>query len=150
MSASDPWSNDSNLPSSVSANNSNAPFTPRRASKKRASSLPPSSPLSDLPSSSPIQNVYDLPPLSSDGIEFSSPIVGSRQERTIKARAKGQKKRVETYQYLREEAQLQALMDVDAEKKQREEATQQKHNFFDSILRSFEDRGYSLRDRDPW
>ncbi|KAF8153776.1 hypothetical protein B0H34DRAFT_753214 [Crassisporium funariophilum] len=127
-------------PSNV-AHNSPVLVTPR----KRATSLPSSSPLSELsPPSSPEQSL--LPPLLSDDLIFSSPITGTRAQRTLKARQKGFKKRALTFQSQEDQARLQALNIEQEIQKQGELTTSQKHEYYNSVIDSLQTRGYSLGD----
>lgn len=100
-----------------------SPYTPRA----RASSLPP-----------------PLPPLSSDGIIPSSPVVGTREQRTTTIRAKAQKKRLATIQHNKVELEvLKADLVVQAAQAGKE-AEQRKVGFFEEILASIKAHGYTL------
>ncbi|KAK6975033.1 hypothetical protein R3P38DRAFT_2463089, partial [Favolaschia claudopus] len=68
---------------------------------------------------------FQLPPLSSDGLIYTSPIIGTREEKKAKAYAKGQRKRAET------------LAAVAAEKKTQEQV-------FDEVLAQLDADGLNL------
>ncbi|KAJ6618398.1 hypothetical protein B0H10DRAFT_1795323 [Mycena sp. CBHHK59/15] len=104
--------------------------TPRARRVFRNSPLPPSSPVLSSPDASPTRPATPspLPPLSSDGLIYTSPIVGSKAERKSKSYAKGQKKRQATL----------ANRVVSAE--------EQKHAVFDGILHQLTDNGLTFGD----
>ncbi|KDR71311.1 hypothetical protein GALMADRAFT_39882, partial [Galerina marginata CBS 339.88] len=87
---------------------------------------------------------YSLPPLSSDDLVRSSPIVGTASQRATLSRMKGQAKRTKTM-----EKNRLALL-VEEETKQQEElmalqhAEDEKHSYFSSVLEGLRQRGYSF------
>lgn len=111
-----------------------------------ASPLPPSSPLSPLISSPPMAADYSLllPPLSSDGLIISSPIVGTREQRTAKAREKGRRKLAARILSQREEEERRHLEMLEEKQKADEAAETQKHGFFDKVLSALIDHGYTF------
>ncbi|KAJ7734539.1 hypothetical protein B0H14DRAFT_2639411 [Mycena olivaceomarginata] len=92
--------------------------------------LPGSSPPLDSPESSPIGllNLMDFLPLSSDGLIYTSPIVGNKKEHKAKEYAKGQKKR-----------KITLASNVTA-------AEEQKYAIFDGILTELTDNRLTFGD----
>ncbi|KAF8169338.1 hypothetical protein K438DRAFT_1983415 [Mycena galopus ATCC 62051] len=79
------------------------------------SPLPPLSPILSSPEHSPSRPATPepLPPLSSDGLIYTSPIIGTKAERKAKAYSKSQKKKKETLarKALSEEERKRAVFD---------------------------------------
>ncbi|KAJ7768938.1 hypothetical protein B0H16DRAFT_1307636 [Mycena metata] len=120
--------------------------TPTR--QRRGDSLPGSSPIED---SSPASSVFSspervaatraladsvpyvpspLPPLSSDGINPSSPIIGTKEERLAASYRKRHRKRANTVATQRVQSQ--------------EEAEENKTAIFDEILQKLRDKGFTF------
>ncbi|KAJ7800632.1 hypothetical protein B0H14DRAFT_3092571 [Mycena olivaceomarginata] len=94
---------------------------------------PPETPVrlqSPPPSPTPATSALGtmLPPLSSDGLIYTSPIVGTRAERKAKSYSKGQKKKKETLA------------------KRALSAEDQKHAVFDGVLHELADNGFTFGD----
>ncbi|KAK6972268.1 hypothetical protein R3P38DRAFT_2812403 [Favolaschia claudopus] len=122
--------NQIHLPPLLKASASSPPTTPvARHRLVRRNSLPGSSPIPTSPEESPKAGAtaLDLPPLSSDGLIYTSPIVGSKEERKAISYAKGQRKRAAT------------IAAVAAEKKTREE-------IFHDVLAQLEAEGLTIGD----
>ena len=122
-----------------------------------SSPLPPSSPLAPLTSSPLVQPLspstlrprassLPLPPLSSDDIVWTSPIVGSREQCTAKSRAKGFRKRTITIEAIHQNQQLEKHKVTEDAKEAAENAEQEKLTFFDSIISSLKTHQYTLGD----
>ncbi|KAF8952571.1 hypothetical protein BDZ97DRAFT_1603354, partial [Flammula alnicola] len=87
---------------------------------------------------------YSLPPLSSDDVIRSPPIVGTAAQRLALSHQKGQAKRAITMEGQRQALFLQEQQELEARKAALQKAEQEKYNYFSSILEGLRLRGYSL------
>jgi hypothetical protein len=87
-----------------------------------------------------------LPPMSSDGIIASSPIVGTREQRTAIARNKGLRKRKVTMAEKRVEEEARKAEILAESSRQAEESEAAKMHALDEVLSSLALKGLSLGD----
>lgn len=129
--------------------NFTSPLSPVPSYNEDLTPRPHSSSLSPVPSS-PFDDLSGLsnalPPISSDDIIWSSPIVGNKVERTANATAKGRKKRARTMNAQKEKATAAQVKLAEDAKQAEIEALKQKTSFFDDVLRSLTARDYTLGD----
>jgi hypothetical protein len=99
-----------------------------------------------LPLQTPIPSLFpspgqlraqSLPPISSDGLIWSSPIVGTKQERLATIRRKSQKKRATTLTKAKDDGAAER-------RKVAEEAELKKTAFFNDLLSRLVEQGYSF------
>lgn len=92
----------------------------------------------------PRARALSLPPLSSDGIEMSSPLVGSKAEKAAKSRQKSQRKRAMTLKTQKGEAALNAYRLSQEKEEQLTALATKKAHFFDDIISSLKNHGYTI------